>query len=192
MKKIWIEESGTCRESELLELLQKQHGEKKCYLAYYTDQFVSGYASKNELQQVDVKKLLEIRVFCAEREFLARRSMLGKTFSWRVASDTARKKNYQLWKEEVSDGEFIPEEEQTYLEHYHTLDINRDWMQKNGNSKNEHGCIELLTTVGGRYSLPIELDMNSVKIMSYLIYDENGMVKVADTRICEFVRRKGV
>ena len=83
MQTKWIEGSGTCQEKELGALLMKEVSDTSYYLAGFTDQYLSGAAAEEEIKSLDPAKLLEIRIFSGEREFLARRSFLSQAFQWR-------------------------------------------------------------------------------------------------------------
>lgn len=178
MKYIWIEEQGDITPEQLAEKLSGYCVGERLFLAYFTDGFVSGHATREEIQKLPVETLLEIRIFCDEMEFLARRSSLGKAFVWRLASDRARSENFRKYQEN-GEGKVLPaKEEMTYLISYQTLDI-----------KERLGENRILSMVGGNYSLPLEGRENAAKIMTYLTYDERGMAAAADFRICGFAER---
>ena len=164
MQRKWIEDSNTCPEKELAELLMRQTIGTSYYLACFTDQYLSGAVVEEQIKCLDLSKLLEIRSFSEDREFLARRSYLGQPFQWRIASE----KNCRG-------------EAGAYLIRYQFLDINA-----NETKELEDGNVSLMTTVGGRYSLPIRHGMDRVKLIVYLDYDSEGMASVADYRVCGF------
>ena len=78
MNYIWIEEQGCADAAQLSKKLLELCGENHLYLAYFTDSFTSGNMSGIEMEKLSVDKLLEIRIFSDEMEFLARRSRPGK------------------------------------------------------------------------------------------------------------------
>lgn len=168
MQTQWIEDSGSCQERELSDLLNNEVSDTSYYLAGLTDQYLSGMAGEEELNSLDLEKLLEIRIFSDEHEFLARRSFLGQPFQWRIASE----KNCK-------------DDPGAYIVRYQYLDINEE-----KTSDLNDGKLSLMTTVGGRYSLPINRGIERVKIIVYLDYDSEGMASVADYRVCGF-RRDG-
>ena len=45
--------------------------------------------------------------------------------------------------------------------------------------------------MGGKYVLPIGETEDSSKIITYIAYDESGMAKAADYRVCGFVQKIG-
>ncbi len=164
MSKEWIKEKGYGP----LDSLNAFISEKKDiltgmkYIAMYPDSFKSGIFGNNFC----IDELLEARIFDEEKEFLIYRSSLGEEFAWRIASEKGC----------VASDKF-------YYEQYQMIDINAE---KSG-AVTDNGCIDILSTVGGRYSLPIASDDKRIKIITYVDYDENGMAYAADNRICGFV-----
>lgn len=180
MEKIWIDKMGTCEETEIQIQLEPYEKFARPFIAMYTDHFSAGnYDDIGKLE--DVTKLLELRVFCEEEELLFRRSRIGNVFQWRLASDQARTNNFAIGKKEKKCG--LPEEEDmTFYIRNQILDIN----QKLSFQESLGETPMLYTTGGGRYTLPIGMEHNVVKVMSYLLYDENGMATVSDFRLCGF------
>lgn len=179
MKYIWIEAQGTLSSDKLKEKLLEYCGGDRLYLAYFTDGFTSGNASENEIKGLAADTLLEVRIFCDEMEFLARRSDLGGAFKWRLASDHARSENFKKYKNS-EEGKLLPaKEEMIYLIRYQTLDI-KERLQDN----------RLLSMVGGSYTLPLKENESAAKVMTYLSYDERGMASAVDFRICGFAEGK--
>lgn len=167
---MWIKDSGLVRESELIpEALRRISGEA-LFLACSTDTFRAGHATEEELGALKPENLLELRIFSDQEEFLGRRTRVGEVFQWRTA-----------WEKGLS--------EDQYMIQYQTLDINRDRTEKEGNPADSYGNRILYTTVGGKYQLPIEPDADSSKIVAYIAYDQNGMARIADYRVCGFVRQ---
>ena len=93
-------------------------------------------------------------------------------FQWRTASENGLEKT-------------------DYLVQYQTLDLNKKRMEEEGNLKDPFGNRVLYTTVGGKYVLPIGEKEDSSKIITYVAYDENGMAKAADYRVCGFLQNIG-
>ncbi len=188
MKELWIEKSGLCSEDEIVGLLSAEAAPNSFYLAGLTDQYVSGYAKIEEFERLELWKLLDIRVFSEERELFATRSMLGQEFAYRIASDEALQKNYnERLKEDLGVVPLPETPEANYLIRYQYIDINELMSQEEAD---EQGSRPLMTTVGGSYRLPITKGINMVKLMTYLTYDENGMAKITDNRLCGFVKEE--
>jgi hypothetical protein len=158
-------------------------GEYIC-LSYYTDEFkakVVGNMAEQPLIK-DMDKLLEIRIFNADREFLARRSNVGGSFSWRLADDAKLNSDKKYAK--------------PFYDSYQDLDINDEKLKEDVQT----GTVDIYTTVGGRYSLPSDIlyaersgdrrvRANKIMLRNYLKYDDIGMAIVADTRMCGFVEK---
>ena len=157
----WIAQKGKCSNEDLLECLSKVDIKESKYIAMYVDSFCAGF--DGEITSINSKRLLEIRVFNEEAEFLATRGSIGEDFSWRITSDKNLNKN-------------------DYLETEQYLDINKDLSKPFAS-----GCMEIISTGGGKYILPIDENLDRVKVRSYIHYDSNGMAKVVDSRICCFL-----
>lgn len=158
---------GVCGEQELQELFAKDG--YSYFVAYQTDKFISGRNTSAALSQIDSKKLLEIRLFSEKKEVLARRTMIGAEhkFQWREASE-----------EGLSNDEYVVS--------YQTLDIDRT-----KTSSGLNGNLQLMTTGGGKYELPIDKNHDSIKVISYIDYDKSGMAYIYDDRLAGFVTQGG-
>ena len=161
MHKEWTNQ-GNCPELELYDKI-------KCYdyayyIAFQTDRFLSGSANIASLDRIEWEKLLEIRLFSEKGELLARRTMIGENhpFQWRIASE-----------EGLNDDE--------YMVRYQTLDIDSNFTELGA-----FGNLKLMTTGGGRYELPIDENMKSVKVISYISYGDDGMAFIYDDRFVGF------
>ncbi|MCI6731168.1 MAG: CRISPR-associated protein Csx19 [Lachnospiraceae bacterium] len=165
---VWMKESGTIKEEELSAKLQRYHSENELFLAYSTDSFCAGHALENELSELHVKQLLELRIFSENKELYYCRSRMGEDFQWRLASEENLEKDY-------------------YMIQYQTLDINTAKMEQDGFPTDTYGNLILYTTVGGKYKLPISREDNCSKIIAYIDYDEYGMAKIKDYRLCGFL-----
>ncbi|HJD36862.1 MAG TPA: hypothetical protein IAA00_08040 [Candidatus Blautia ornithocaccae] len=167
---MWIKEKGFVQRIDLnSELLQRFLGDF-LFLAYGTNYFQAGHANEKELGMLNQEKLLELRIFSQNQEIYFSRSCIGEEFQWRIASEQDVSQEY-------------------YMVQYQTLDINRDKIKKAGNPKDPYGNSVLYTTVGGTYALPAEVNADSSEIICYLIYDKNGMAKIADYRLKGFAER---
>lgn len=166
----WIKDSGTVKADELFMELKKYKWEGKRFLAYHADSFKAGHAADAELAELNVNNLLELRIFSEEEELYYCRSCIGEDFQWRLASENGP-------------------EEASYMVQYQTLDINTAKMEQDGFLTDRHGNLILYTTVGGKYALPVHKDDNCSKLIAYLDYDQNGMAKIADYRLCGFCKR---
>lgn len=166
MHKEW-EWKGICDESELLETVF----DNRClyFVAYQTDRFIAGRNTLEILRQIDSRRLLEIRLFSENQEVLARRTMIGEghKFQWRIASEEGLAEN-------------------EYVERYQTLDIDHTKINIGSN-----GNLQLMTTGGGRYELPISQEQDSIRVISYINYDESGMAYIYDNRLAGFTTQGG-
>lgn len=172
MEYTWIKESGELDESEVLSHITKHAQNEDNFIACSTDSFRTGHGKKQEMEQINVANLLELRLFSANREVCYRRSSVGNVFQWRLADETELdKSNYQA--------------------RYQTLDINQKRTEEDGNKTDSYGNKILYTTGGGRYLLPLDGNEDSTKIIVYILYDENGMAKAVDYRVCGFVKYLG-
>ncbi len=168
MKKPWIASSGSADSARLAEIVARYAEGKKnlTVLRAYTDQYL-GCRFEGAIELPD--HLLEIRVFDADSELLARRTALGEAFSWRIADDGVIADNL---KEEEG---FFACPDHYRMEIFQKLD--RDEKAK------------ALTTTGGRqYTLPVQGE-NTIRLVQYLAYDENGLAHAADFRMAGFVSR---
>lgn len=168
MSRKW-KECGQCREEQLLETIFAEG--YQYFAAFLTDRFVAGKADTLEqgLNELECDKILELRLFSEEKEALGRRTMIGENhlFQWRVASEDGL-------------------DEMDYLVKYQTLDIDAAKIRST-----ENGGLQLMTTGGGCYSLPISPEEDRIKIISYIGYDESGMAYIYDNRLAGFVTKGG-
>lgn len=167
MNKQWNEQ-GECEEKDILKLIHTKK-DYPFFLAFHTDGFVSGRNNEDEIETIQPERLLELRVFGEKGELLVRRNMIGarQKFQYRTANEEALNK----------DGN------QDYLVSYQALDIDQ-----NKTKVISEGMRSLMTTGGGRYSLPINETENSIKIITYVDYDEDGMAFIYDHRLAGFVK----
>lgn len=165
MNKIW-KQQGQVEETELLKIIEVEN--KDVFLAFFTDQFLSGYCTGKELEEIPTDKLLELRIFNEEREFLARRTMIGTKhkFQWRIASESEIKENREI----------------QFLVQYQTIDMDAKKTREGKDDK-----LELVSTGGGHYNLPIKKEEDTIKVITYISYDEDGMAYIIDNRIAGFV-----
>lgn len=162
---------GTATESEVIEIAEKYFCSGCNVYAVHSDHFYCG----TELC-IDVKHLIELRIFTNTFEFKISRLNIGSDFSWRYINDDEF--NNVLSNE--TDAFLRLFEKRTYDEE-HYLDI--DSTKSKG--------FNYTTTGGGKYTLPIE-NAEKVKIRNYLEYDENGIVIISDFRIVEFIQKGSV
>lgn len=125
----------------------------------YIAMFTDRFEADNGIPNVD-DTLLELRLFNDTFELHVFRSDIGSDFFYRVSDDTG-----------LDDMDFIV--------NYQKLDIN-------SKQEKDHN---LMTTVGGKYTLPIN-DENYAKVIDYIEYDNDGMAMVADYRIAGFVKKQ--
>ena len=102
---MWIKDSGTVTEDNLLRTAKEKTTEGQLFLAFSTDRFLAGRAEGEDLDEMKPENLLELRIFSEKQEVCFRRSFTGEDFQWRLASE-----------EGVS--------ESCFLVQYQTLDVN--------------------------------------------------------------------
>lgn len=161
MRREW-KQKGECNENELNSVINKI--DYTYYLVFLTDKFIAG--TEDLINRVEWDKVLELRLFSETQEFLARRTMTGENsvFQWRIASEDG-----------LSKDEFIVK--------YQTLDIDDEKTEEG-----KFGNLYLMTTGGGRYELPIKKGTGSIKVISYISYDEKtGMANIYDNRLAGFI-----
>lgn len=165
MSEKWIKDSGNVSEQGLHELVSRYFDREYYYLAGCTNEYCSGQDNLNDFINDKASALLELRVFSRDRELLLSRSIIGHDFNWRITDDGAL-------------------EQSDYIDYEHYIDINTD-----KSVESDHGMY-ILSTVGGRYKLPVTKSENAVLIRAYISYDNNGMAKVTDHRVCGFSRKE--
>lgn len=170
-------EHGECDEVNIKDRLIN-YDEYDYYIAFQVDCFLAGTKEMGKLiERVNLKQLLEIRLFSEKGEFLARRTRLGSVFQWRKASEEGIKKKPS--EENVN--------ERNFLERFQLLD-----MQSEKTEEGEYGNRILTSSSGNRYELPIADGMNGIKVISYIAYDkDDGMAYVYDNRLAGFARVEG-
>lgn len=166
--KDYISEYGIASEAEVLALAEKYCSEKCTVYAVHTDHFYCG----SELS-IDVKHLIELRIFTSDTELKISRLNIGEDFRWRYIDDLAFKQTLQS-----ETDEFLRKFANRTYDEEHYLDID--------SIKSKGLCY--VTTGGGSYTLPIE-NAEKIKIRNYLEYDENGIVAIPDFRIIGFIQK---
>ena len=54
-----------------------------------------------------------------------------------------------------------------------------------------NGNLQLMTTGGGKYELPMDKNYDSIRVISYIGYDESGMAYIYDDRLAGFATLGG-
>lgn len=160
----WILKSGQCDLADAKKLLFELSQQDCFFIAMYTNRFEAGRLEELKIDCICDNLLLELRAFNKDKELLITRGCIGEEFSWRIAADN------ELEKEEYYDVE-------------HFIDINTEKSTEYA----EDGNLIIMSTVGGKYSLPIKKGTSKVKIRNYIDYDSNGMARAIDSRICCFL-----
>lgn len=165
----WVRKQGTADGNTLRALIPE--GDGFVFLAFQTDGFESGFASADALDRIAAERLLELRVFDDKEEFLAVRTRIGadSAFHWRTASECGLDEN------------------RDYIVRYQTLDINTE---KSSRISDANGMRALMSTVGGSYTLPIDGTSDSIRVIAYIEYDENGVAHAVDHRLGGFCTGK--
>lgn len=176
MDRIWILDSGEAEEKELTDVIKKYIKDNKYYVAYACDAFYSGVCSGNEDIVKDYADLLELRIFDDQAEFLARRSTIGNSFVWRYIDDRELEKRF----EQAHDPDLPPVAGMLFMDEEQIIDINTE------KSTEKAGETEVISTTGGRFTLPVKNKEGSVKTRIYLSYDKDGMATAEDYRLCGF------
>lgn len=167
----FIHEYGTLTEFDLLVVAERYLHEGCTVYAVHTDHFYCGAELK-----VNVKHLMELRIFSANDELKISRLNIGQPFQWRYINDDTFK---QLISAQEDD--FLQKFSNRIYDEEHYLDIDA--------TKSEG--VNYTTTGGGRYTLPVEY-AEKIKIRNYLTYDENGIVIISDFRIVGFIQKGSV
>ncbi len=164
MSREWIIENGQGPAGNLDSYLseKKETFSGMKYIAMYPDSFRSGIYGDG----LKLEDLLEARIFNDEMELWITRNSIGEDFSWRIASEKDCRADAGA-----------------YYEQYQLIDMDT----KLSGKPLDDGCIEIISTVGGKYALPIAAGQKRIKIITYVDYDENGMAYAADNRICCFI-----
>ena len=167
MKK-YISEYGVVSEAEVLTLAKKYYSNKCSVYVVHTDHFYCGTE-----MNIEVRHLIELRIFTSDTELKISRLNIGEDFRWRYIDDPAFE---QALHSEAD--EFLRQlKNRTYDEEQY-LDID----------SNKSNGLCYVTTGGGPYTLPIE-NAEKIKIRNYLEYDENGIVAISDFRIIGFIQK---
>ena len=183
MERIWIRENGVCNENDLSGLLRDQMSADSYFAAYQTDRLLSG--RPDQIEDIDPSKLLEIRIFDEQTEFLARRSVIKKPFMWRIADDKTLSERVKMRADDPNN--LYPADESMYFHTgYQMLDVNTDKSKEITGEDGTFVKTDFMSTVGGRYSLPITKNIQKIKTKTYYSYDADGMVSADDFRMCSF------
>ena len=169
--KDFIDDFGTASESDVMAIAEKYFCTGCNVYAVHTNHFYCG----TELN-VDMKHLIELRIFTDSYEFKISRLNIGSDFSWRYINDDEFKK---ILSNELD--AFLGLFSNRIIDEEHYLDI--DSTKSNG--------INYTTIGGGKYTLPIE-NAEKIKIRNYLEYDKNGVVIISDFRLVGFVQKGSV
>lgn len=167
MHKNW-EKQGVCTEDTIKEIINECSYDY--YIAFQSDGFLAGTSKIPSLDRIKVDKLLEIRLFSDRGELLINRTMIGSEneFYWRIASEN----------------DFG--ESREHIIKYQTLDIDSEKTEEG-----DYGNLKLVTTGGGRFELPINKDIDRIKIISYVDYDStDGMAYIYDNRLAGFEEKR--
>ena len=166
--KDYISKYGVVSEAEVLTLAEKYYSNKCGVYAVHTAHFYCG----SELN-IEVRHLIELRIFTSDTELKISRLNIGEEFRWRYIDDTVFEQTLHSEADE-----FLRQlKNRTYDEEQY-LDID----------SNKSNGLCYVTTGGGPYTLPIE-NAEKIKIRNYLEYDENGIVAISDFRIIGFIQK---
>ena len=176
----WILDSGLCPETAAaakVSAFLRPDGKDALLdaflLAFYADRFWAARGECIPPSLPDVENLLEVRVCRTDAELWMHRSRLGAAFAWRVADDAA------LWNHTEQNADLFSPDDYRF-ETVQLLDIARR------GGKDEYGCMEVRSTTGGRYALPVADGDDRVKIVNYISYNADGVAGIADFRVAGF------
>ena len=189
MKEIWIKKRGTASEAELPALITSfcKVGEKTV-CCFYTDHFQSALITTSqdphlEALLMDAPLLLEMRLFDSVSELYLFRSAIGQPFSYRVADDRTLEENLQNEQDP-----FMRLTETHRMEQIQLLDLDSGYPLYKQGSVDPYGCLLLRSTGGGKYSLPLSGREDSIIVVSYIDYDDNGIATIGDSRWAGFIK----
>ena len=172
----WILKCGEADETVLLQLIDGYlEGGRAVLLAGCTDRYVAGVAENGSCPDFNPARLLELRLFREDSELWAHRSVVGRPFSWRIADDNTLKETVK----DLTPG-FFADADNYRVERVQRLDVD----------PSASGAGSLMTLGGGRYNLPIT-DEDTIRVVTYLDYDENGIARAVDVRMKGFEREGG-
>ena len=181
MNREWIRKCGNSNSGQLHSAIDSIIEELNTgkYFAMYTDRFESGNVSKG--CDLDPEYLLEARLFDDNRELLVTRGSIGEDFNWRYIADEEKYDDHGVIHKYADD----PSDELIWSAYASYQAIDMDPAESRMDP--ESGSMSILSTVKGRYSLPID-EEKRIKIVTYVKYDSNGMAYVCDNRVCGFVK----
>ena len=166
-KRPWITDFAEA-DTNVTSLLKRFQSTDNYAVAYYTDAFQSGWASKLlPIDEDSLEKLMELRVFNEKEELWLHRSCLGGPFAWRVASEKA-----------------LTEPKRYCFETRQLIDLGES--PSVAPAFNAEGLRVLKTISGRSFRLPITAEERYVRIMNYVDYDEKGVANTADWRLVGF------
>lgn len=167
----YISANGIAQENELCDLIKEYCSDNSYMLYVYTTKF----GCEQSIIIDDVAHLLEVRVFDENCELKAVRSQIGKPFCWRYINDFDFKEKLSTIADEY-DGDY----DNRTFEEYQYLDVN---------TRLSKGT-DYVSIGGGHYTMPEE-NLEKVKIINYVCYDENsGVLQITDFRIAGFLRKE--
>lgn len=155
---IWVKDCGIITAEVLLTKLQGYEGD--FFYACHTGSKIK-ILDYNDINDIDINTLLEIRAFNSQSELYAYRFALDECFNYRIADDGN-----------------LPCENYSAEFQLLSIDSGRKATAENGNSK-------LFAVGGGDYEVTNTLNNpQKVKIINYIYYDgETGRAIVSDFRI---------
>ena len=177
----WMEHAGTCDETTLADVVAPFRDASYTALAWFTDRFQGVRGDALDALTASADTLLELRVFRDERELWVHRSCIGDAFQWRIADDNILEENVNR----LPEAPFFREKDSYRIRSFQMLDIKEA-------KRTESGLCQILTTVGGRYALPMDERSRFIEVVSYLRYAPDGVANVADYRLAGFSDKGGV
>ena len=176
MARMWIQKQGRTAEdgiSALIAELPEAVGEEYLYIAYYTYTISSGkigYKDKAFIPAIlDIKRLLELRIFSNTNELKMARTQMGKEFIWRLANEKDIRKSV--------DNDILTES--------HYLDIDTTIAPR---PCADGVNVEFASTTGAAFTLPVKAGRwpKKVRLLNYITYDKAGNLQIVDYRLRGF------
>lgn len=150
---------------------------------FFTDRFEAADAPCVAALWQSPQTLLELRLFGPRQEFWAHRTALGRPFVWRVADEDTLAQNAAS-----QASAFLRDPAHHELVRCQYLDI--DTTDPLTRTPASNGCVQLRTTVGGRYRLPLQEGQTMAQTVVYLNYNDNGLAEAADWRLAGFTDKE--
>ncbi|MBR2283908.1 MAG: hypothetical protein IJ874_05750 [Ruminococcus sp.] len=174
MTREYITEHGRVTAADAAEIAQRFYTGGCSVYAVYTDRFCCGKEPVD-----DFSHLLELRIFTEKSELKMSRFDISGEFIWRYIDDDRFRERLDA---EKAQDEFLSDFGSRTFREIQYLDIDRP-----ATDRDPDGLYH--TTGGGTFSLPVR-NAERIELLSYLDYDDNGILSVNDMRIVRIIERE--